>query len=48
MLATIRPTASADGASDVAPRMLTDRSCASRPERSDRTSEIVTTAADTT
>jgi hypothetical protein len=47
VLAAIRPTASAGDDNGVAPRMLTERSCASRADSSDRASVIVTAADDT-
>ena len=47
MLAAIRPTASAGDDNGVAPRMLTERSCASRADRAERASVIVTAAAAT-
>ena len=47
MLVTIRPTASADDDNGVAPRKLTERSCVSSADRSDRASAVVRTAADT-
>jgi hypothetical protein len=47
MLVTIRPTASADDDKGIAPKMLTERSCASNADRSDRISAVVRTADDT-